>query len=839
MLFKKCPALVKCLHKIFLKIWKTRDVPADWAVAYIALLAKSANLACPAEFRPIAVTNTAGKILFSIISDRLQSYLVDNEYIKRKVQKGFLAGVAGCVEHTFALWEALRNAKENQRAFVTTWIDLANAYGSVRHNLIQFALNWYHVPPFIQKLIFNYYEQLCAMIVTEDWKTGFFLFDIGCFQGCVLSTILFDCVFNMLLDFLQPLERYGYKFKGPDIKNFSKAYADDLAISTSRPRDNQIVLNHMVKWLDWTVTMKAKPKKCVSLGYRQFKRGSVSAYTPLSENIYAPFDPLLEISGQPVRFIVNEAEKDPLKSTHFKFLGRWISWLLENEQSLVKTNILELFKDLMRTLDKCPVSGLIKCWLYQHYILAMLSWPFLVHDFALSFTKDELDPIATRYLKTWARIFRHADVGLLYRSRDRFGLAMTPPSAHFKKMQVVKCLLVKGAQDQDLQLLYELRATKERAFLKRERRVWRGSQLTTKVEAMVHHKTLFAGQSDRVGLGAGKYKPVLSPAEHRKACASAVMTLEDEAHWKHAHTLPLQGVWTHWFEYTHPLDFSWKTLIWGPGRALVSFLLNASINSLPTPDMRKMMGYTPTARCPLCRYRQCTLFHILVGCKVALCSGRYTWRHDSVLLTLMEMLQEHLDRQNSTKIAPSLPPDISKSFVKKTKKKKKKPAGQPPNTHLLSRANDWEMMVDFNHDRLVFPKFICSSDERPDVVIFSKQYRRVILIELTCPAEESIPAKHIEKKARYLELVERIRQLGWSAQIFAVEAGARGFVARSMNKCLRELGFTPGQASKTCKTVSFIAAKCSHTIWVLHKQRNWSKRQLLSPASVADLKTSV
>ena len=70
-LFKKCPALVKCLHKIFLKIWKTRDVPADWAVAYIALLAKSANLACPAEFRPIAVTNTAGTIFFSIVSDRL------------------------------------------------------------------------------------------------------------------------------------------------------------------------------------------------------------------------------------------------------------------------------------------------------------------------------------------------------------------------------------------------------------------------------------------------------------------------------------------------------------------------------------------------------------------------------------------------------------------------------------------------------------------------------------------------------------------------------------------------------------------------------------------------
>ena len=137
-------------------------------------------------------------------------------------------------------------------------------------------------------------------------------------------------------------------------------------------------------------------------------------------------------------------------------------------------------------------------------------------------------------------------------------------------------------------------------------------------------------------------------------------------------------------------------------------------------------------------------------------------------------------------------------------------------------------MVDFNHDRLAFPKFICTSALRPDILIFSKQSRSVILIELTCPGEESIPAKHIEKEARYLKLMEQIRQREWHVQTFAVEAGARGFVARSMHTCFRKLGFTPRQASRTCKSVSLIVAKCSHTIWLLHKQKDWRKRQLLS-----------
>ena len=119
----------------------------------MALLKKGSlthDLEIPSEFRPITMTATMGKIFLSIISDRLQNFLVKNSYIPRKVQKGFLSGIAGCVEHTFMLFEAMKEAKSEQRQIVISWIDLANAYGSVRHNLIQFALNWFHVPKLIK-----------------------------------------------------------------------------------------------------------------------------------------------------------------------------------------------------------------------------------------------------------------------------------------------------------------------------------------------------------------------------------------------------------------------------------------------------------------------------------------------------------------------------------------------------------------------------------------------------------------------------------------------------------------------------------------------------------------
>ena len=82
--------------------------------------------------------------------------MLKNGYFKRSKQKGFLQGVAGCSEHVAALKAALRDSKSSYRQIVVAWIDLKNAFGSVSHNLIQFALHWYHVPPKLAEIVFTY-----------------------------------------------------------------------------------------------------------------------------------------------------------------------------------------------------------------------------------------------------------------------------------------------------------------------------------------------------------------------------------------------------------------------------------------------------------------------------------------------------------------------------------------------------------------------------------------------------------------------------------------------------------------------------------------------------------
>ena len=71
------------------------------------------------------------------------------------------------------------------------------------------------------------------------------------FSKAVLSSILFDIAFNLLLDFIKPLDKLGYRMKKPaEVQCMRKAYADDLTLIASRMQDVQKILDLMVIWLN-------------------------------------------------------------------------------------------------------------------------------------------------------------------------------------------------------------------------------------------------------------------------------------------------------------------------------------------------------------------------------------------------------------------------------------------------------------------------------------------------------------------------------------------------------------------------------------------------------------
>ena len=144
--------------------WKNNLVAPSWQVAWIRLLQKSDDTSHPSKMRPICILNVEGRIFFTIVNKRLANFLLSNGYIDFLVQKGFIRDCPGCIEFGALLQASIRYAKECRRPICISWLDLANAFGSVSHSLVQFALAWFDVPYFLRRLLLCYYESVYSYV---------------------------------------------------------------------------------------------------------------------------------------------------------------------------------------------------------------------------------------------------------------------------------------------------------------------------------------------------------------------------------------------------------------------------------------------------------------------------------------------------------------------------------------------------------------------------------------------------------------------------------------------------------------------------------------------------
>ena len=165
---------------------------SSWQLAWIRLLQKSDDTSHPSKMRPISILNVEGRIYFTIVNKRLAKFLLSNNYLDTRIQKGFIEAIAGCIEFGALMQESMKYAKVFRRSICISWLDLANAFGSVSHALVQFALAWFHVPYCLRKLLHCYYESVFSFVEGCGWASDWFWVSVGVLQGCTVSPTLFD-----------------------------------------------------------------------------------------------------------------------------------------------------------------------------------------------------------------------------------------------------------------------------------------------------------------------------------------------------------------------------------------------------------------------------------------------------------------------------------------------------------------------------------------------------------------------------------------------------------------------------------------------------------------------
>ncbi|XP_069134670.1 uncharacterized protein [Argopecten irradians] len=223
----------------------------------------------------------------------------------------------------------------------------------------------------------------------------------------------------------------------------------------------------------------------------------------------------------------------------------------------------------------------------------------------------------------------------------------------------------------------------------------------------------------------------------------------------------------------------------------ISFLLKSTYDLLPSSTHLFTWGIKDNAECVLCR-KPANLAHVLTSCQVALSDGRYTWRHDQVL----KEVAASLDRARRKKRMISKGPKFVTFVKSETLATGRVEAGM-----ILATARDWEMRADIQQ-RMGFPAEVASTPLRPDVVLWSRSSKQVVLVELTVPWEDRMEEADERKQQKYQQLVEECQHRGWKTWCLPIEVGCRGFPGQSLWRALRLLGVTGADRRDLISAVS-------------------------------------
>ena len=594
--YKHSESLQRALVTLFNDVVRTGRVPPSWSVASIVLIPKSGGVTDDVkELRPIALTNTMGKLFTAILARRLEAFLRANGSWDIS-QKGFASATQGCIDHSFTLQQALHDARTRQTNISVAWLDLKNAFGSISHKMVQYALRQYGVPLKWCQVVFGLYDSLCARVVTSTWTTNFFPYHRGVFQGDPLSPIIFNMAFSPVIAQIKAINMSPYVTKHGASVGLT-AYADDLAVVTRSPEHLQRILDRIAPLLSW-MRLAFNAKKCVGL---VLHRGALATPPPSFFIGRTPFATLSEDES-------------------FKFLGVHIP--ATGSHTLIFDKVAAAAKEWWEAITAANISIPAKLWVFK-FSLTRLRWYLAIYDWPLS-AVERLQSLANSFLRCWLHLPQAANLYVVFSPR---ALQVPLITSVFKAAQVSKHRSLRDNRDPDIQLLHAHRFVDNRAN-------WFVEPAMTAIDTFIAAEDFTAmmlGKANRGHAGLG-FRPAGVPFQDARSRRVSRFVAEEECEERLRDVLLLPTYKDLWsaIETDMVQDRHWQRALLGLSDKLLSFALKAATNCLPTNSNLAIWRKMGPSNCPLCGKLQ-SPGHVFNCCLPALNQGRYNFRHDLVL----------------------------------------------------------------------------------------------------------------------------------------------------------------------------------------------------------------
>ena len=128
-------ALVKPLTQLFNHILMSGFYPSAWALGYISPIYKSGNPLDPSNYRGITITSCVAKVFNSVLNNRLEKFLSDNNII-HEAQIGFKKN-SRASDHLFILRTLTEKiVRQENKPLYACFVDFQKAFDSLPHQAL-------------------------------------------------------------------------------------------------------------------------------------------------------------------------------------------------------------------------------------------------------------------------------------------------------------------------------------------------------------------------------------------------------------------------------------------------------------------------------------------------------------------------------------------------------------------------------------------------------------------------------------------------------------------------------------------------------------------------------
>ena len=190
--------ILLAFHDIIVAVWVTGEVPQEWKDATIKVLHKKKDRTECSNYRGLSLVAHAGKVLLKIVANRLGDFCEEAGILPEE-QCGFRPQ-RSTTDVMFVVRRLQELGRTSNTSLEICFIDLAKAYDSVDRVLLWEILARFGVPPRMIKVIRMSHDGMRARVQLDDGDfSAWFNVCQGLRQGCVLSPLLFNIFFAMVI----------------------------------------------------------------------------------------------------------------------------------------------------------------------------------------------------------------------------------------------------------------------------------------------------------------------------------------------------------------------------------------------------------------------------------------------------------------------------------------------------------------------------------------------------------------------------------------------------------------------------------------------------------------